>query len=252
MSLNDVSARFKSQQSEPSSQKSVSSLSDTAAAESFRIRARMVGVLIRDARINAGRTLEECARVLQTPSQQIEHWEWGEIAPSLPELELLANYLGVPVSQFWSTHTLQSDHPNHANSQDEYLALRHHMIGALLRHAREQAGLSIEDIAHHANIDADNIKRYELGEIPLPMHELTVLANAVNKNLDYFLESSSHIGELLALREKWKHFAELPEEIQEFAANPLNIGFIEIAALLSTMPTDRLRRIGESVLNITM
>lgn len=252
MSLNDVSARFKSQQSESSSQNSASFLSEAAAAESFRIRARMIGVLIRDARLNAGRTLEDCAAVLQLEPHQIESWEWGEIAPSLPELELLANYLGVPVSQFWSTRTLQSEHHDAARTQDEYLALRNHMIGALLRHAREQAGLSLQDIAHRANLDAGVIERYELGELPLPMHELTVLANAVNKNLDYFLESSSRIGELLALREKWKHFAELPDEIQEFAANPLNIGFIEIAALLSTMPTDRLRRIGESVLNITM
>lgn len=252
MSLSDVSARFKSQQSESSTPNSASNQNDVAAVESFRIRARMVGVLIRDARVNAGRTVEDCARILQSDPQQIESWEWGEVAPSLPELELLANYLDVPVSQFWSTRTLHTEDQSIPRSQDEYLALRHHMIGALLRHAREQAGLSIQDVTNRTRLDAGNIERYELGEMPLPMHELTVLANAVNKNLEYFLENSSHIGELLALREKWKHFAELPEDIQEFAANPLNIGFIEIAVMLSTMPTDRLRRIGESVLNITM
>ncbi len=252
MSLNDISARFKNQQADSSQQSLASSTSHAAAEESFRIRARMVGVLIRDARINAGRTLEDCAQLLQTDSQQLEEWEWGESAPSLPELEILASYLGVPVSQFWNIHTLESEHRDTHRTQDEYLALRHHMIGALLRQAREQAGFSISDIAAKTNINPANIERYELGEIPLPMHELTMLANAVNKNLDYFLESSSTIGELLALREKWKHFAELPAEIQDFAANPLNIGFIEIAALLSTMPTDRLRRIGESVLNITL
>ena len=66
------------------------------------------------------------------------------------------------------------------------------------------------------------------------------------------LESSSQIGELLALKEMWQHFMELPEDLRQFAANPLNMGFIEIAMLLAQMPVDRLRRVGESVLNITM
>ena len=30
------------------------------------------------------------------------------------------------------------------------------------------------------------------------------------------------------MREKWKHFNTLPEELREFAANPQNIGFIEV------------------------
>ncbi len=84
------------------------------------------------------------------------------------------------------------------------------------------------------------------------MHELTVLANAVKKNVNYFLESSSHIGEWLETREEWKHFTDLPDDMRRFAANPLNLGFIEIAMMLSQMPTDRLRRIGESMLDITM
>jgi hypothetical protein len=86
----------------------------------------------------------------------------------------------------------------------------------------------------------------------MPMHELTVLANAAKKNLSYFLETSGHVGEWLAAREAWKHFTDLPEDVRQFAANPLNIGFIHIAKLLSEMPTERLRQVGESVLNITM
>ena len=60
------------------------------------------------------------------------------------------------------------------------------------------------------------------------------------------------VRDFLALREEWQHFAEMPEELRRFAANPLHVGFIEIAMQLSQMPTDRLRRVGESILNITM
>ena len=67
-------------------------------AESYRIRAKMIGVLLLDARVKAGRSLNDCATILRTSAEQIERWEFGTEAPSLPQLELLAFYLDVPVS----------------------------------------------------------------------------------------------------------------------------------------------------------
>src|SRR5690606_16356552 len=72
-------------------------------AEAYRIRGKMIGVLLRDARLDAGRSLDDCARVLQVAPEDIEAWEFGDQVPSLPQLEILAYYLGVPVSHFWST-----------------------------------------------------------------------------------------------------------------------------------------------------
>jgi transcriptional regulator with XRE-family HTH domain len=132
------------------------------------------------------------------------------------------------------------------------MALRDRMIGALLRQAREEANISTEELGQMTAIPAENIERYELGELSLPMHELSVLASSLKKNVSYFLESSSHIGQLLSIREEWKHFTDLPEEVRKFAANPLNIGFIHIAITLSQMPTDTLRQVGTSMLDITM
>jgi transcriptional regulator with XRE-family HTH domain len=221
-------------------------------AESFRVRARMVGVLLRDARVAAGRSLDDCGRLLRVPAAQIEQWELGDETPSLPQLELLAYYLDVPVSHFWGTTTREQSAHDFARAQGEYLALRDRMVGVMLRQARENAGLTAEELSARADVPADLIAQYELGELAVPLHELTVLANALHKNLTYFLEASSQLGELLALREMWQHFARLPDDLRQFAANPINVGFLEIAHMLSQMPADRLRRIGESVLNITM
>lgn len=221
--------------------------------ESYRIRGKMLGVLIRDARVNAARTIEDCALLLRVPPQQIESWELGEEVPGLPQLEILAYYLNVPVSHFWGTDTLQGDkQPRTVDTQAEYISVRNRMIGALLRQAREEADLSLEELSEATAISVDKLQAYELGEDSLPMHELSALAGAVKKNMDYFLETQSHIGELLAIREEWKHFSTLPEDLRQFAANPVNLGFIEIALMFSKMPTDKLRRVGESVLNITM
>lgn len=251
MDFKDASARFKKlkegQEAEMAPPKPVDF------AESYRIRGKMVGVLMRDARVNAGRSIEDCAQMLKVAPEQIEAWEFGDSVPSLPQLELLAYFLGVPVSHFWGSETLEASQDKYVEAQTEYLALRNRMVGALLRQARQDANLSVEELSQASGLPIEQINSYELGEIPLPMHELTVLANAVKKNIKYFLESSSHVGEWLEIREEWKHFADLPEDVRRFAANPRNLGFINIAFMLSQMPTDKLREIGESMLNdITM
>jgi len=247
MDFSDISARLRKQREEET---------ETPATidyeESYRVRARMVGVLLRDARADAQRSIEECASLLHVEPELVEMWEYGDATPSLPQLEILAYYLDVPVSHFWSATTLQSEKAERTHAQTEYLALRDRMIGVLLRQAREDAGLSLEALSERSGLPTEAIARYELGEQPLPLNMLTVLANCVNKNMSYFLESSSHIGEWLTLREAANRLVELPEDVRRFVTNPLNRGFIEIAMMFSQMPTDKLRKIGENFLDITM
>ncbi len=218
---------------------------------SFALRAKMLGVLLRDARLNAARSLDDCAHLLHLTAGDIEAWEYGDAVPSLPQLEILAAYLDVPISHFWGTAVLGEAAIRESSAQQEYMALRDRLIGALLRQAREEAGMSQQQMAEASAVSLAALSNYELGELAVPMHELTVLAGVVKKNVSYFLESSSHVGELLMMKEMWKHFMALPDEIRQFAANPVNVGFIEIAIMLSRMPVDRLRSVGASILDIT-
>jgi transcriptional regulator with XRE-family HTH domain len=243
----EISARFKKVREED-----VTPPKPTDHAESFRIRAKMIGVLLRDARVKAARSLDECANLLHVSAEQVEHWEFGDEVPSLPQLELLAFYLDVPISHFWGMDTLEATGQDYVSAQEEYLSLRNRMIGALLRIAREEAAIEPEALAESCAVSVEQINRYESGEEAVPMHELTVISNALRKNISYFLESGSHLGDWLAMREEWKHFTSLPIEVRKFASNPLNLGFIEIAIMFSQMPADKLRKVGESVLNITM
>jgi transcriptional regulator with XRE-family HTH domain len=249
MDFKDASARLKAKRAD--AQESASQAKSHDFAESYRLRAKMIGVLLRDARLNAERTIEECAYLLRVAPEEMEAWEFGDSAPSLPQVELLAYYLGVPVSHFWGTETLEARHGRHVDIQLEYIALRNRMVGALLRQGREEVNLSLEAVSEASGIPVERLQNYELGEMSIPMHELSVLSGIVKQNTNYFLESSGHIGELLAIREEWKHFNELPEEKRRFAANPRNVGFIEIAIMLSKMPADNLREVGASILDIT-
>src|SRR5262249_9088930 len=149
---------------------------------------------------------EDVAQFLKVSPEQVEAWEFGDEVPSLPQLEILAFYLDVPVSHFWGTTTREAEREKPVDAQADYLALRDRMIGALLRMAREDTKQTLEQVAEASGLPAEQINRYELGEESLPMHELSVLAGVVRRNLSYFLETSSHVGELLALREQWKHF----------------------------------------------
>ncbi|MCA9911938.1 MAG: transcriptional regulator, partial [Anaerolineae bacterium] len=197
--------------------------------ESYRLRAKMLGVLIRDARASAARTVQECARLLGVSVETFESWEFGDDVPSLPQLELLAYYLGVHISHFWGVNTLEGARIERIDTQTQYTELRDRMIGALLQQAREEQSLSQEDVADHSGIPLEVIQQYELGEVSIPMHHLPTLANIVNRNPDYFLETSGYVGTLLKIYEEWKRFTDLDPDIRAFAANPSNVAFIKIA-----------------------
>lgn len=250
MSFKDIGARFK--QARPQKDDTTQSDKPYDHQQAYLLRGRILGVLIQDARINASRTQEDCARLLNTEVAIIQAWELGESVPNLAQLELLAFYLDVPISHFWGMDTLNNNPAEKTKSQADYMALRHRMIGALLRTAREELALSSEQVAEKSGLSVQQLTQYELGEHPIPMNELFVLASVVNRNIDYFIETSGYIGELLSIREEWKRFTGLDLDVRQFASNPLNLGFMRIAMMFSQMPVETLRKVAEGMLDITM
>lgn len=61
------------------------------------IRAKKLAVLMRSARQNAGKSASECADALGISLEEYESFELGETSPSLPQTELLAYSLNVPL-----------------------------------------------------------------------------------------------------------------------------------------------------------
>ncbi|XWX05347.1 helix-turn-helix transcriptional regulator [Aggregatilineales bacterium SYSU G02658] len=249
MTLGDFGARFKQAKA---AQAGADEAKPYNFEESYRLRARMLGVLIRDARVSAARTLEDCARLLSVPVEVFEAWELGDDAPDLPQLELLAYFLEIPVSHFWGQDVIAHDPTTATAVKQDYLSLRHRMIGALLRQAREEANLSLAQVAEAAGLSPERLELYELGEMAIPMSELHVLGSAVRRNMDYFVEMSGYIGELLRIREDWKQFQSMDEDVRRFAANPSNLAFLRIAMMFSEMPTEQLRKIAAGLADITM
>src|SRR5438552_12871090 len=76
------------------------------ADSALTVRAKMIGVLIRDARQVRGLDLAACAAAAGCSSEALAAMESAQYSPSLPELEMLAYVLDVPLSYFWGDKVL--------------------------------------------------------------------------------------------------------------------------------------------------
>jgi transcriptional regulator with XRE-family HTH domain len=249
MSFGDVSARFKKKAEEVAPPPPV----ERNHAEVYALRAKILGVLMRDARLANGTTEAEVAHVLGVSEDQVRDWEYGREAPSLPQLEMLAFYLDIPVSHFWSTKTMSAEQDERQVPQGgSYGELRDRIIGAMLTSARQGAKLSQEELANATGLTPEKIAAYEYGHQSIPFPELTSISTAVRQSISYFLESENRIGSELALREEYRRFTELPEQMRAFVTQPVNQAFIDIAMRLSRLQVQELREVGENILNITL
>lgn len=220
-------------------------------AELYRLRGRILGVLIRDARQTRQRSIADCAASVGVDEQTLRQWEYGLSDPSLPHLELLAYDLGVPVSHFWGTETLSQNGATRPLAREDYVNLRNRVVGAQLRQARQDAGLSLEALGEQVGVSGEKLNAYELGQEAAPLTELTSIASATRVSLSHFLESGNRIGQWLAQQESFKGFSQLPEETRAFISNPTNQSFVDLAMWFSSLDVNELRGLAESILNLS-
>lgn len=217
------------------------------------LRARILGVMIRDARQANGATQSEVSEQLGISENELRTWEYGEAAPTLPQLEMLAYYLDVPLSQFWAEKTLDKAQEERSIpvAKDEYAALRDRIIGAKLSLARQGAKLSREELGQKSGLTPEQVEAYETGAA-ISYPELASLASAVNKSITYFIEDSGRVGSWLRLQEEYHRFTELEDSMRAFVVQPVNAPYIEIAMRLAGMPLGELRTVAEKILDITL
>jgi transcriptional regulator with XRE-family HTH domain len=216
------------------------------------IRTKKLGVLIRDARLTARRTVQECAEALGIRKSIFRAYEEGLRAPSLPELETLVFYLDLPIDHFWGKQT-KSESPSRATKLDlsKLLPLRQRKIGALLRQERMKASVSIRNLANQTGIASSRIKAFELGERPIPLPELEILVRTLGGRIESFFDRHGPVGQWMISEDTVKHFLEMPVELREFVAMPVNRPYLQLAMKLSNMSRDKLRSVAEDLLDIT-
>ncbi len=217
------------------------------------IRAKKLGVLIRDARLATRKSVEECAETLGITPAEFEAYEMGEASPSLPKLEVMSLYLGIPLEHFWGNKAI-SEAPSPALNLDleQLVGLRQRMVGALLRQARMEAGLDPEEVAESAGISAGDLEACEMGEAELPVPLLEAIVAQVGRPVDEFFDQHGPLGTWAGQQQSVQHFLGLPAELQTFVSKPINRPYLELAQRLSEMSVDKLRAVGEGILEITL
>jgi transcriptional regulator with XRE-family HTH domain len=215
------------------------------------IRAKKLGVLMRDARLAAGKTIEECARAVGVDAEAYEEYEMGEKSPSLPQLEVLAYTLRVPLGQFWSDKTYSTGEAPAKANMEQLVALRQRIVGAVLRQARLEAGLSLQTLAERAWMNSETLEAYELGEQPVPLPDLETLSSVLDRPLSDFQDRHGPVGAWASQQKAIEGFLALPPELQAFVSRPVNQPYLLVAKRLSEMSAERLRGIAEGLLEIT-
>lgn len=215
-----------------------------------RDRAKILAGLILDARQNARRSIEECAEAIGILADDYANIEAAERDITLPELEVLAMYLEVPMAYFWGTMSLQEAEET---DYELYQSLRQRIIGVLLRQARLEADRSPEELALALNSNVEEIEAYESGAKAIPYFHLEKLTNDLNISMQYFSnETHGPLARYENEQSLQKRFNELPPELKAFVAEPINLKYLETAMHLSEMDVKKLRNIAEGILEITL
>jgi transcriptional regulator with XRE-family HTH domain len=217
------------------------------------LRARKLGVLLRDARLKERMTMAECAKIIGVKRGIWRAYEEGRRSPSLPEVEMFAYAINLPVERFWSKEVVSDDaSPNEVLNLATLFGVRHRMIGALLRQRRMNASLSLKALSEQSGISTGRLRAFELGERPIPLPDLEALMAILGGQVDSLFDQTGPVGKWMTEQRAIQDFLQLPPEMREFVCKPVNHLYLELAIRLSGMSVDKLRSVAEGLLDITL
>lgn len=221
--------------------------------EVSELRNRILGIRIRNARDQARISRRECAAAVDVSSNRFAGYESGQKAVSLPELEMLARFLEIPLSTF-----LEDTSVNEGDTSKEtipnpsiFLPLRQRIVGAKLKQLRINLNRTQRELAEILGCSSSTMSDYEYGRRAIPVSELEVLCRELNVSLDYFIDRDSEVGLWHKRQQEYEKFDDLPKEIRDFILRPINRSYLELAMKLAKMPANSLRSIAEGLLEIT-
>jgi transcriptional regulator with XRE-family HTH domain len=223
------------------------------AVQEISIRNRIVGILIKRARLNAGKSQRECADLLGCGPSTISQYERGRKGLSLPELEALAYLFDVPVASLLDDSQAPPADPSEALLPiEQIMTLRRKMVAVQFRQCRRNAGLSQREMAESLGCSASTISQYEQGKRDIPLAELEIAAGQCSQALADFLdEETVPLSQAEKQRQALARLNELPPDVRDFVLKPTNALYFRVAMLLSALKADSLRQIAEAILEIT-
>jgi transcriptional regulator with XRE-family HTH domain len=213
------------------------------------LRRKIIGVLIRRARLEAGKSLKDAAEVLGCSPDRVSQYESGEKAPSLPEVEMLARFFSVSLEDLLDETRQQG---KTTPPPPEVIPIRDKILGVQLRQARLAADLTQKELAKSVNCPVGRLSQYERGQRPIPVPELEALVEALRLRFSDLVDADLGPDSPQARQERnLERLNQMPQHIQDFVLNPVNILYLELAMKVGSLPVDTLRQLAEGLLDIT-
>lgn len=122
-------------------------------------------------------SLHDCAKILGTSTKRYLAFEQGEESLSLPELEILALYFGIPVMDclqgqinYCVRFSLLEE-----NKRSAYIQLREKWIRSRLILETENNNIKLDELAEVLDIPADTLNGYKNGDFSIPLNHLQTI-----------------------------------------------------------------------------
>jgi len=218
--------------------------------QALMLRGRILGAKLRLVRQSVGKSLKDIGAMIGVGPATIASYESSRKSPSLPELELLAYHLDVPLRRFWAKAPAAP--PRSTADPSAVIPLRQRMIATLLRSQRLEAKLAIKDIATATGIPGGRISGYEQGERPIPLPHLEAIAATLNRSVEDYVDHQGPVGHWDAAQRALEVLMDLPPDLREFISKPESKPYLRLAKHLSEMSSDKLRTVAEGLLDITL
>jgi transcriptional regulator with XRE-family HTH domain len=222
--------------------------------QAIAIRNRIIGTLVKRARLKAGKSQRECAELLGCSPFAFSRYEQGRWGLSLSQLEVLARPFKVPLANLWDDSSVPQGEPEEDTATlRQTMLLRRKILAVQFRQCRRAGGLTQKEMGQLIGRSTGIIGRYERGDRDIPLAELEVAAGRCGKALSDFFEAQTVAPIQAEVRlQSLAGLGELPPDVREFVLKPTNALYLRIAMLLSAMKADSLRQIAETLLDITL
>ena len=213
-----------------------------ASQGAITLRQKILGVLLRSARTRVGLTLADCAGALGISTQRMSEYEHGQQGISLPQVEILARLLTMPLSYFLNPPS-RIEEPSDDLSPAEWIAARQTHIGLQIREARQAVFLSQNELATKLGIPATRLSGYEQGKQAIPLPALEAIADTLGLSMNHFVAPQHDKRALYSL-------SHLPEQLAAFVVEPGSIPYLRMASALSQLAPEDLRLIADIFSNV--
>ena len=131
------------------------------------------------------------------------------------------------------------------------MQLRQRIIATRLKKALDDADIPRKEIASALGITPKELAAYLAGRKPIPLAILEILCRVAAIAMQTLFGTHGLVGQQLSQSERVAGFKQLPPELQDFIAQPINRPYVDLANRLSNLPVDKLRSIAEGLLDIT-